>query len=579
MPTLLPSVVLLFYSAVLIASETANKSAASSTANAGIYLLCVDAGSTGTRAHVFLHKDGQLTAIAEPVKVDVPLAQLNPTGTTEKWDLLGALLSRAFAAIPVTASTTELHVWGTGGMRLVPAQRQKDLYARLWRLCQDRLPIPVSRSNFRTLSGEDEGFYAWLAVNYLLGVDWLGSAGRQPKSGGAGLGTLDLGGASVQVVTGISGSQRNSGQGSANQGLPLHRLRSGLYSRSALGYGAHEMEQRLRRRANAAARNARAPSAGAARQDTDAERSPGKAARVPFACDFPGRAVEFEGTIQVGTGNYTLCQSLVSQAVTQLQRTSGDRLRLPPALRAQRYVGLSMLYHLTHFLSIVVPDLLTAFPNPSIAEVEAAGAVLCGMNWAWASRNLATADPNTPPHRLGGRCFDAALTVALLGDAGFGFPLTGRNLTFAQTVAGVELEWSLGAALAVRWPFHDDETADERVHAGGRGGGGRVAGLVLQRHTSSSGGGGGLPTGLTLCFVSILPLLGWRLWAPYLFPRSTGTHSNGNNYCAASPNPATSSSSRMSSASSSSSLSTAVVSRLASPRPANQLLSPHACPL
>ena len=66
------------------------------------------------------------------------------------------------------------------------------------------------------------------------------------------------------------------------------------------------------------------------------------------------------------------------------------------------------------------------------------------------SRATRRASTNTPADRLPGRCFDAALLVALLGrDGGFGFAEDEARVEFVDDIGGRNVEWTMGAAMAL----------------------------------------------------------------------------------------------------------------------------------
>lgn len=80
-----------------------------------------------------------------------------------------------------------------------------------------------------------------------------------------------------------------------------------------------------------------------------------------------------------------------------------------------KFLGMALLYHFTHFLSITLKNL--PFPEPSLKDLLLASQELCQVPWARVSTEFDGLDPNTPSNSLRGRCFDGALVVTLLGDA------------------------------------------------------------------------------------------------------------------------------------------------------------------
>lgn len=75
----------------------------------------------------------------------------------------------------------------------------------------------------------------------------------------------------------------------------------------------------------------------------------------------------------VGTGDLTACAALVQARLRARAdaQPPAPSLRLSASLREHtHWVGLSLLYHLTHFLA-VTGDALPSFPNPSLQQVSA----------------------------------------------------------------------------------------------------------------------------------------------------------------------------------------------------------------
>lgn len=87
----------------------------------------------------------------------------------------------------------------------------------------------------------------------------------------------------------------------------------------------------------------------------------------------------------------------------------------------------------TSFLGL--PDTTT------VASIQSAGSNFCAIPWTDVIRQYT--DPNIAPF-LNTYCFNAAYVSALLA-RGYGFSVTDSELTFAQSVDGVEAGWALGA--------------------------------------------------------------------------------------------------------------------------------------
>ena len=111
------------------------------------------------------------------------------------------------------------------------------------------------RAHFRTIEGEEEGFFAWLAVNRLSGVNLRDVAAGEPAAVAAALGALDVGGGSAQIV--VSAARRVGGVGveKAPADVSIASLRDAVYVKSYLGYGATRVESRVKSEIAAAAKS------------------------------------------------------------------------------------------------------------------------------------------------------------------------------------------------------------------------------------------------------------------------------------------------------------------------------------
>lgn len=453
------------------------------------FIVFVDAGSTGCRAHTFRVNslesttDGRLfslTTIGKKVKSEHPLAWLSGKSAKDVEKEIVPMLRGAMAKIERIEeeglskggrkrkkTRVPLYVWATAGMRILTDKEQIELWRSVASVVQKSMPrfaIGVEKEHFKTIDGEDEGFYAWLAANYLVGVDVTSIGADVDGFGGLpeeerdrllrettarkpleeSVGAIDVGGGSAQVVT-LSASGFTKKRKISSMG----QLRKAVRVKSYLGYGANHMEKRWRE-------------------------ALGMRGEKKDPCSFVGYEVKTSSdAILIGSGDYEKCAlGLKKQIQKMLTEDGNGDMRLPKALLSEdvgetkKFLGMSLLYHVTHFISVVMPSSLVTFPKPTLLEITDAGKSLCATNWNVVSSEFDGKDPNTPSDRLNGRCFDAALLDALLSiddnsnSVGFGFPKysTGVNsdntrnglrmIEYAEDVNGSEVEWTLGAAIS-----------------------------------------------------------------------------------------------------------------------------------
>lgn len=189
----------------------------------------VDAGSTGSRLHVFaydLDETNTPTHINEiwSKKVKPGFAMLEANQNT-----IDAYLTTLFSGAPT--QHIPVYFYATAGMRLVPQTKQKIYYQEVQKWFSQKSEWQLMDA--KTITGLDEALYDWLAVNYHIGA--LTSSGQS-------VGVMDIGGASVQIVFPI---QKNADNKGPQVELDLYGQHINLSVHSFLGLGQNEMTHQL----------------------------------------------------------------------------------------------------------------------------------------------------------------------------------------------------------------------------------------------------------------------------------------------------------------------------------------------
>jgi hypothetical protein len=149
----------------------------------------------------------------------------------------------------------------------------------------DVCPFSVSRGEFRTISGEEEGYFGALSANYLSGVIDKDRAILHPDHATSILGALDLGGSSTQV------SMHTGGKAGGGLSLALGRVEANdFFVHSYLGFGVEKMAEKY----------------VAYLEQKDA---------LHDACAPPGWISSGEGFKVVGSGNYQECKDTIAAAL------------------------------------------------------------------------------------------------------------------------------------------------------------------------------------------------------------------------------------------------------------------------
>ena len=183
------------------------------------YALMLDAGSTGSRIHVYKFN----YCAAKPELESEVFRHVEPGLSSYKADSRGAanslrpLLDEAVRVIPEPLRRcSPVQLKATAGLRLLPGRQSQEIIQAVRELLEKEYPFPIAdgvdasgRRDTRgveIMKGREEGVFAWIAVNYLLNL--IGSSGNLPSvehkdSSGHVRKTaavLDLGGGSTQIV-------------------------------------------------------------------------------------------------------------------------------------------------------------------------------------------------------------------------------------------------------------------------------------------------------------------------------------------------------------------------------------------
>ncbi|TAL59792.1 MAG: multidrug DMT transporter permease [Legionella sp.] len=190
-------------------------------------MAVVDAGSSGSRLHVYAY---DLDETNTPINIDEIWNRKAIPGLSaieHEHGSVSTYMEKLFQNAP--KSVMPVYFYSTAGMRLLPKTHHKDINELVadwfdkqyyWRL-----------ESARTIPGNEEGVYAWLAVNYQLK---LLNQTDKPLSG-----VMDIGGASVQIIFPLQNEEGIDSNDKVD--LDLYGQKFTLFSHSFLGLGQNEM--------------------------------------------------------------------------------------------------------------------------------------------------------------------------------------------------------------------------------------------------------------------------------------------------------------------------------------------------
>jgi guanosine-diphosphatase len=222
------------------------------------YALMIDAGSTGSRIHVYRfnncgptpeleNEDFKMTAVKEGGS-GLSSFDEDAEGAAKSLDVL---LDVAMKNVPdKLKGCTPIAVKATAGLRkLGPVKSDAILKAVRERL-ETQFPFPLvsdAKGGVEVMDGKDEGVYAWITTNYLLGK--IGGPDKTPTAA-----VFDLGGGSTQIVfqptfpdAKNGGLPEQMAEGDHRYALSFGGREFTLYQHSYLGYGLMEARDNLNR--------------------------------------------------------------------------------------------------------------------------------------------------------------------------------------------------------------------------------------------------------------------------------------------------------------------------------------------
>uniref|UniRef100_A0A8C6V926 nucleoside diphosphate phosphatase n=1 Tax=Naja naja TaxID=35670 RepID=A0A8C6V926_NAJNA len=198
-----------------------------------LYGIMFDAGSTGTRIHVFhfAQKPKEL-----PRLIDTTFKALKPglsayaDNVDKSAEGINELLAVAKEAVPVHLwKSTPLVLKATAGLRLLPGEKAQKLLDKVKDIFQES-PFFIGNDCVSIMDGSDEGISAWITVNFL--TDSLNNPTKKC------VGMLDLGGGSTQIT--FHPSAETSAENSTAEHIISFNLFNTTYklnSHSYLGFG------------------------------------------------------------------------------------------------------------------------------------------------------------------------------------------------------------------------------------------------------------------------------------------------------------------------------------------------------
>lgn len=412
------------------------------------YVIMIDAGSTGSRIHVY--RFNNCGDSPELEKEDFKMMQPglssfegDPEGAAKSLDIL---MDVAMVSVPESLrSCSPVAVKATAGLRLLGPEASNDILKAVRHRLETKYPFPVVPGDgVSIMEGRDEGVYAWVTTNYLLGK--IGSVEKIPTAA-----VLDLGGASTQIVFEPTFPSINGGmpetlkEGEHKYEITFGGRKFNLYQHSHLGYGLKEARKSIHQYVFDNARKADPEHFDSKAPILNPCIAPGMKKAVNITLDA-GSKTKLEVTM-VGPKEPSAAQCrAVSEAILKKDAAcsvlpcSFNGIHQPPFART---FANQDIYIISYFYDRISP--LGMPEDFSIKELKELTAKVCaGEEQGWESFK----STEGALEELRGRpehCLDLNFMLALL-HTGYELPID-RELNIAKKIHDNELGWCLGASL------------------------------------------------------------------------------------------------------------------------------------
>ncbi|XP_061867607.1 ectonucleoside triphosphate diphosphohydrolase 8 [Colius striatus] len=404
------------------------------------YGLVFDAGSTHTALYIYrwpADKENGTGIVSQVEACTVAGPGIssyadNPAGAGAS---LKPCLDKALELIPAEQQRdTPVYLGATAGMRLLREQNSSEAQQIFAEIARAIGEYPLAFHGAQILTGNEEGSFGWITVNYLLQtlVKFSFAERWEHPQDTEVWGALDLGGASTQITfqPGAAVEDENS-----SVSLRLYGSEYGLYTHSYLCYGQLQALRMLLAallQGSPAGQSISHPCYPRGYQEnvSTAELYGGPCVPAPGA---PGAAQNLTVT---GTGDPAACRAAVQRLFNLSCGASGscgfNGVYQPP-VRGQ-FFAFAGFYYTFHFLNLT--------SQQPLSDVNSTIQNFCSKTWT----ELVESFPQEQGY-LHNYCAVATYILTLLLD-GYKFNEdTWSNIHFRQQAANTDIGWTLGFML------------------------------------------------------------------------------------------------------------------------------------
>ncbi|KAM3579617.1 hypothetical protein VKS41_008071 [Umbelopsis sp. WA50703] len=392
--------------------------------------LMIDAGSTGSRIHVYKFNNcGPSPALEDEVFVQtIPGLSAYADEPEEAAKSLDVLMQAAVENVPIhLRRCSPVSVGATAGLRLLGEEKSESILAAVRYRLKHHYPFPISkREGVSIMDGRDEGVYAWITVNHLLG----NFENVQDDSNRSTAAIFDLGGGSTQIVfePDLHGAAEPLAEGEHKYELDYGADVYTLYQHSYLGYGLMEARKQIK---------------SYPIKDDDDDQIPHPC--LPLNVRLPYKDTDGNDYTLVGLGSgHDECREIVHKILNKnkecaVSPCSFDGIYQPSLMETFAH---HPIYIFSYFYDRTKP--LGMADKITLGELGALTDSVCsGEYFAQVTDEELRVEMLDRPEW----CMDLSYIYGLLR---YGYEISdSRQLHIAKKIKGVETGWCLGAAIAM----------------------------------------------------------------------------------------------------------------------------------
>lgn len=395
--------------------------------------VLIDAGSTGTRVWIYswprslaMGDDKLVNGTIPPIKCAYSYKE--PKGLAEVADdliqlrgIVLTLIKKAEEQIPNEIhKATSIFLMATAGMRLLLEDKAILLVEELDSLLRNKTLNPFmydSPHNTRILSGEEEGVFAWIAVNYLskrlTNID-----GDLYKTTS---GILELGGASTQIAFIPRGSVLSD-----KFPVFIGGEKYPIYVHSYLHYGQDYVDKWIHNR-------------------LAHDQSHLNTSRNP--CMLKGETLETpDGRTLVGTGNPSECVALLEKFI---YKNEPHRCHPKPCAIGSVYqpnIPPNQTFYTIGAFYFIIKDLKVINEDGIFTPVDVYKAAFnyCSKDFKELIQEL---KPSEISKKFVSKPCSIGLFTSLLFTRGYGFKNDTQQIMAVEKINGHPIDWTLGALI------------------------------------------------------------------------------------------------------------------------------------